>query len=52
MQIVLLVAGVISIYPVKQPATGSVILLLTLFNAALGLNQEARRRRPWRRSRR
>jgi Ca2+-transporting ATPase len=42
MQIVLLVAGVISIYPVKQPATGAVILLLTLVNAALGLNQEGK----------
>jgi Ca2+-transporting ATPase len=42
MQIVLLVAGVISIYPVKQPATGVVILLLTLLNAALGLNQEGK----------
>ena len=36
MQIVLLVAGVISIYPVKQPGTGIVILLLTLLNAVLG----------------
>jgi P-type Ca2+ transporter type 2C len=42
MQIVLLVAGVISIYPVKQPATGVVILLLTLLNAVLGLNQEGK----------
>lgn len=42
MQIVLLVAGVISIYPVKQPGTGIVILLLTLFNAALGLQQEGK----------
>jgi Ca2+-transporting ATPase len=42
MQIVLVVAGVISIYPVKQPATGAVILLLTLVNAALGLNQEGK----------
>src|SRR3954468_21764211 len=39
MQIVLLAAGVISIYPVKQPGTGIVILLLTLLNAVLGLNQ-------------
>ena len=37
MQIVLLVAGVISIYPVKQAGTGIVILLLTLLNAVLGL---------------
>ena len=42
MQIVLLVAGVISIYPVKQPGTGIVILLLTLLNALLGLNQEGK----------
>ena len=42
MQIVLLVAGVISIYPVKQPGTGIVILLLTLLNAALGLSQEGK----------
>jgi Ca2+-transporting ATPase len=42
MQIVLLVAGIISIYPVKQAGTGIVILLLTLFNAALGLQQEGK----------
>src|SRR5262245_58130987 len=42
MQIVLLVAGVISIYPVKQLGTGIVILLLTLLNAVLGLNQEGK----------
>jgi Ca2+-transporting ATPase len=42
MQIVLLIAGVISIYPVKQTGTGIVILLLTLFNAALGLHQEGK----------
>src|SRR4051812_24913445 len=42
MQIVLVIAGVISIYPVKQPGTGIVILLLTLLNAVLGLNQEGK----------
>src|SRR5918998_4571490 len=42
MQIVLLVAGAISIYPVKQPGTGVMILLLTLLNAVLGLNQEGK----------
>ena len=42
MQIVLLVAGVISIYPVKQTGTGIMILLLTLLNAVLGLNQEGK----------
>ena len=42
MQIVLVVAGVISIYPVKQAGTGIVILLLTLLNAALGRSQEGK----------
>ena len=42
MQIVLLAAGVVSIYPVKQPGTGIMILLLTLLNAVLGLNQEGK----------
>src|SRR3954467_8566598 len=42
MQIVLLVAGLISIYPVKQPGTGIVILLLTVLNAVLGLSQEGK----------
>jgi P-type Ca2+ transporter type 2C len=42
MQIVLLVAGIISLYPVKQYGTGVVILLLTLVNAALGLSQEGK----------
>src|SRR4051794_14054613 len=42
MQIVLLGAGLISIYPVKQPGTGIMILLLTLLNAMLGLNQEGK----------
>ena len=42
MQIVLLAAGVISIYPVEQAGTGIVILLLTLLNAVLGLNQEGK----------
>src|SRR3954465_8943640 len=42
MQIVLLVAGVISIYPVKQLGTGIMILLLTLLNAVLGLSQEGK----------
>jgi Ca2+-transporting ATPase len=42
MQIVLLVAGVISIYPVKQPGTGIMILALTLLNAVLGLSQEGK----------
>src|ERR1044072_8216614 len=42
MQIVLLVAGIASIYPVKQPGTGIMILLLTVLNAVLGLNQEGK----------
>src|SRR5215211_4298294 len=42
MQIVLLAAGLISIYPVKQPGTGIMIVLLTLLNAVLGLNQEGK----------
>ena len=42
MQLVLLAAGVISIYPVKQAGTGIVILLLTLLNAVLGLSQEGK----------
>src|SRR3954471_15666056 len=42
MQIVLLAAGVVSIYPVKQAGTGIMILLLTLLNAVLGLNQEGK----------
>src|SRR4051794_4697243 len=42
MQIVLLGAGIISIYPVKQPGTGIMILALTLLNAVLGLSQEGK----------
>jgi Ca2+-transporting ATPase len=42
MQIVLLVAGVLSLYPVKQYATGLLLLFLTLLNALLGLRQEGK----------
>jgi Ca2+-transporting ATPase len=42
MQIVLLAAGIGSIYPVKQYGTGILIILLTLFNAILGLQQEGK----------
>jgi Ca2+-transporting ATPase len=42
MQIVLLAAGVLSLYPVKQYATGLLLLFLTLFNAVLGLRQEGK----------
>src|SRR4051794_20551875 len=37
MQIVLLVAGIGSIWPLKELGTGLVLLFLTLFNAVLGL---------------
>jgi Ca2+-transporting ATPase len=42
MQIVLLVAGIGSLYPVKELGTGLVILSLTVFNAVLGLQQEGK----------
>src|SRR5262249_4974161 len=42
MQIVLLVAGVGSLWPLKQYGTGLMLLLLTIFNAILGLNQEGK----------
>jgi len=42
MQIVLLVAGIGSLYPLKELATGLVLLFLTLFNAVLGLRQEGK----------
>jgi Ca2+-transporting ATPase len=42
MQIVLLVAGLGSIWPLKQYGTGIVLLLLTVLNAVLGLNQEGK----------
>jgi Ca2+-transporting ATPase len=42
MQIVLLVAGIGSIWPHKELGTGLVLLFLTLFNAVLGLNQEGK----------
>jgi len=42
MQIVLLVAGFGSLYPIKQYGTGLVILLLTLVNALIGLRQEGK----------
>src|ERR1044072_9079203 len=43
MQIVLLVAGIGSIYPVKEYGTGIVLILLTVLKAVLGLNQEGKR---------
>jgi Ca2+-transporting ATPase len=42
MQIVLLVAGVGSIVPLGQYGTGIVLLLLTVFNAVLGMHQEGK----------
>src|SRR4051812_8233524 len=42
MQIVLLVAGIGSIYPIKQYGTALVILGLTLVNAVIGLRQEGK----------
>jgi P-type Ca2+ transporter type 2C len=42
MQIVLLIAGLGSIWPVHELGTGLVIVFLTLFNAVLGLRQEGK----------
>ena len=42
MQIVLLVAGVVSLYPLKELETGLILVALTLFNAVLGLQQEGK----------
>jgi Ca2+-transporting ATPase len=42
MQIVLLVAGIVSLYPIKELETGILLILLTLFNAVLGLRQEGK----------
>ena len=42
MQIVLLAAGVLSLFLPGQIATGVVLIGLTLFNAAMGLNQEGK----------
>ena len=42
MQIVLLAAGIGSLYPLKQLGTGLLLILLTLFNAVMGLQQEGK----------
>jgi P-type Ca2+ transporter type 2C len=42
MQIVLLIAGIGSLWPLKQYGTAIVLLVLTLFNAVLGLRQEGK----------
>src|ERR1017187_6974672 len=40
MQIVLLVVGLLSLFPLRQLGTGLLLILLTLANAVLGLQQE------------
>jgi Ca2+-transporting ATPase len=42
MQIVLLVAGIGTIYPLEEYATGVLLIVLTLFNALMGLRQEGK----------
>ena len=42
MQLVLLAAGIGSLYPLKQLGTGILLILLTLFNAVMGLHQEGK----------
>src|SRR6187401_1067179 len=42
MQIVLLAAGIGSLYPIKEYGTGILIIFLTLLNAVLGLRQEGK----------
>ena len=42
MQIVLLTAGVLSLFPIRQLGTGLLLILLTLGNAVLGLQQEGK----------
>jgi P-type Ca2+ transporter type 2C len=42
MQLVLLAAGIGSLYPLKQLGTGSLLILLTLYNAVMGLQQEGK----------
>jgi P-type Ca2+ transporter type 2C len=42
MQVVLLVVGIGSIWPLHEYGTGVVVLLLTVFNAVLGLRQEGK----------
>ena len=42
MQLVLLAAGIGSLYPLKQLGTGLLLILLTLFNAVEGLQQEGK----------
>jgi hypothetical protein len=42
MQLVLLAAGIGSLYPLKQLGTGLLLILLTLFNVVMGLQQEGK----------
>jgi P-type Ca2+ transporter type 2C len=42
MQLVLLAAGIGSLYPLKQLGTGVLLILLTLFNAVMGMQQEGK----------
>ena len=42
MQIVLLVAGIFSIWPVEEVSTGVLLIGLTLLNAAMGMAQEGK----------
>src|SRR6185437_16349231 len=42
MQTVLLAAGIGSLYPLRQLGTGVLLILLTLFNAIMGLHQEGK----------
>ena len=42
MQIVLLTAGICSLYPLRQLGTGLLLILLTLFNAVMGLREEGK----------
>jgi P-type Ca2+ transporter type 2C len=42
MQVVLLVAGILSLYPLEQLGTGPLLIVLTLVNAVLGLQQEGK----------
>ena len=42
MQIVLLTAGALSLFPIRQLGTGLLLILLTLGNAVLGLHQEGK----------
>jgi hypothetical protein len=45
MQLVLLAAGIGSLYPLKQLGTGVLLILLTLFNAVMNPRQEGKGRR-------